>query len=75
MTTMERGDVERDPRGHGHGCCGGADCCGGHGRGPHFGRKEETASRRRVLEERQRDLEEALAEVTSKLADLGADGH
>ncbi|MDA8283301.1 MAG: hypothetical protein M0Z42_08425 [Actinomycetota bacterium] len=75
MKTMGRDDVERGPRGRGRGCCGDAGCCGGHGRGPHREREEETASRRRTLEERQRDLEEALAEVTSELADLGAEGH
>ncbi len=75
MRAMEQGDVERGPRGRGHGCCGGSGCCGGHERGPHLGHKEERASRRRVLEERQRDLEEALAAVTSELADLGADRH
>lgn len=75
MRTMGRDDVERGSRGHIRGCCGGSGCCAGHGRGPHREREEETASRRRVLEERQRDLEEALAEVTSELADLGAEGH
>ena len=83
MKTMGRDDVERGPRGRGRGCCGGASCCGGHGRGPRFeregefarAREEETTSRRRVLEERRRDLEEALAEVTSELSDLGAERH
>lgn len=73
MRTMERDDVERGPRGHGHGCCGGSGCCGGLGRGHGFAQVDETASRRRVLEERQRDLEAALAEVTSELRDLGAE--
>ena len=73
MKTMGREDVERGPRGRGRGCCGGSGCCGGHERGPHFGREEETASRRRALEERRRDLEESLAEVTSELSDLGAE--
>ena len=73
MRTMGRDDVERGPRGHGRGCCGGSGCCGGHGRGRHLEREEETASRRRLLEERRRDLEEALAEVTSELSDLGAE--
>jgi hypothetical protein len=35
--------------------------------------QEETASRRRVLEERQRNLEDALPEVTSALAGLGSE--
>lgn len=73
MRTMERDDVERGPRGRGHGCCGGSGCCGGHGGGPHRNREDETASRRSILEERQRDLEQELAEVTGKLRDLRAD--
>ena len=73
MRTMGRDDVGRGPRGYGRGCCGGHGGCGGHGRGPHFEREDETTSRRRQLEERQRDLEEALAKVTSELADLGAE--
>ena len=73
MRTMGRDDVERGPRGHGRGCCGGSGCCGGHGQGTRLEHEAETASRRRTLEERQRDLEEALAEVTSELADLGAE--
>ena len=77
MQTMGRDDVERGSRGHGWGrgggCCGGSGCCGGHGRGPLFEREEDTAIRRRVLEERRRDLEEALAEVTSELSDLAAE--
>ena len=73
--TMGRDDVERGPRGHGRGCCGGSGCCGGHGRGRHLEREEDTASRRRLLEQRRRDLEEALAEVTSELSDLGAERH
>jgi len=73
MRTMERDDVERGRRGHGHDCCGGPGCCGGHGRDRGFAGEDETARRRRALEERQRDLEEALAEVTSELADLGAE--
>ena len=73
MRTMGRDDVEGGPRGHGRCCCGGSGCCGGHGRGPHLEREEDTASRRRLLEERRRDLEEALAEVTSELTDLGAE--
>ncbi len=77
MKTMGRDDVERGPRGRGRGCCGGSGCCGGHGRGPRVEgeREEETTSRRRVLEERRRDLEEALAEVTSELSDLGSGRH
>lgn len=79
MRTMGRDDVERGQRGHGRGCCGGGGgggggggCCGGRGHGRHFGNEEET-SRRRLLEERRRDLEEALAEVTSELSDLGVE--
>jgi hypothetical protein len=76
---MQRDDIERGPRGHGRdhdgGCCGGSGCCGGHGRGARFEREEDTASRRRVLEERRRDLEEALAEVTSELSDLATEPH
>ena len=75
MRTMGRDDVERGPRGPGRGCCGGSGCCGGHGRGRHLEREEETTSRRRLLEERRRDLEEALAEVTSELSDLGVARH
>ena len=79
IRTMGRDDVERGPRGHGRGhgggCCGGSGCCGGHGRGRRFEGEEDTASRRRVLEERRRDLEESLAEVTSELSDLGAERH
>ena len=73
MRTMERDDVERGPRGHGHGCCGGSGCCGDHGRGRRLEHEAEAASRRRALEERRRDLEESLAEVTSELSDLGAE--
>ena len=76
MQAMGRDDVERGPRGygrgHGGGCCGGWGCCGGHAQGRRFEREEDTTSRRRVLEERRRDLEEALAEVTGELSDLGA---
>ena len=74
MRTMGRDDVERGPHGRGRGCCGGGGggCCGGRGHGRHFGNEEET-SRRRLLEERRRDLEEALAEVTSELSDLGVE--
>jgi hypothetical protein len=69
MRTMERDEVVRGRRGHGHGhgCCGG---CGGPRRGRHLRGEEAASTRRRALEERQRDLEEALAEVTSELADL-----
>ncbi len=70
MTTTERHDVERGPRGRGHGCCGGTGCCGGHGGGPRWDREDETLSRRSTLEERQSDLEEELAEVTGKLREL-----
>ncbi len=73
MRTMERDDVARGPRGRGHGCCGGSDCCGGHGGGPRWDRDDEAPSQRSILEERQRNLEEELAEVTGKLRDLGAD--
>jgi len=73
MRTMERDDVERGPRGRGRGCCGGSRCCGGHGGGSHRNREDETASRQSILEERQRDLEQELAEVTGKLRDLRAD--
>ncbi len=76
MRTMGRDDVElgQRGRGHGRGCCGGGGggCCGGRGHGRHFGNEEET-SRRRLLEERRRDLEEALAEVTSELSDFGVE--
>ncbi len=79
IQTMRRDDVERGPRGrgwgHGEGCCGGSGCCGSRGRGRRLEREDETTSRQRVLEERRRDLEEALAEVTSELSDLGAERH
>ncbi|MGC8463184.1 MAG: hypothetical protein ACP5P9_05895 [Acidimicrobiales bacterium] len=75
MQTMGRDDVERGQHGHGRGCCGGGGggCCGGRGHGRHLEHQDETASRRRLLEERRRDLEEALAEVTSELSGLGAE--
>lgn len=70
MTTTERDDVERGPRSRGHGCGGGSGCCGGHGGGPRWDREDETESRRSTLEERQRDLEQELADVTGQLRDL-----
>lgn len=73
MRTMERDDVERGPRGRGNGCCGGSGCCGGHGGGPRRDREDEPASRRSTLEERQRDLEQELADVTGQLRNLRAD--
>jgi hypothetical protein len=73
MRTIERDDVERGPRGRRHGCCGGSGCRGGHGGGRRWDREDETRSRQRTLEERQRDLEQELAEVTGKLRDLRAD--
>ncbi len=77
MRTMERDEVGRGPRGREHGCCGGSGCCGGHagghGGGRHGGREDETSSRRILLEERRRDLEQELADVTERLGDLGAE--
>jgi hypothetical protein len=71
MRTIERDDVEYGTRGHRNGCCGGSDCCGGQRGGHRSAGSDESAGRRRVLEKRQRDLEETLAEVTSELRDLG----
>jgi len=75
MRTMGRDDVERGPRGRGHGCHGGPDCCGGHGhgRGRRWDREDGTESLRSTLEERRRDLEQELADVTEQLGDLRAD--
>jgi hypothetical protein len=66
-----RDEIERGSRGRGRGCCGGPGCCGGHERALRF-EQDTTARRRQVLEERQRDLEQELADVTSELQDLGA---
>lgn len=73
MRTMERDDVERGPRGRGHGCCGGSGCRGGSGVGLRWEGEDDAPSQRSILEERQRDLEEELAEVTGRLRDLRAD--
>lgn len=71
MMMTRRDEIERGWRGRGRGCCGGPGCCGGHERAPRF-EQDTTALRRQVLEERQRDLEQELADVTSELQDLGA---
>jgi hypothetical protein len=75
MTTTPREDTERGPRGRGRGGCGGPGCCGGHGHGHGHGRGAEGGldTRRATLRERQRDLEQELAEVAGALRDLGAD--
>jgi hypothetical protein len=51
--------------GCGHGCG-----CGGHARGPRWADGEETVTERVTLEERQRDLEQELADVTARLRHL-----
>jgi hypothetical protein len=68
----EMNDIERNPRGRGHGCGGGSGCCGGHdhGHGRRWNRDDEPASLRAALEERRRDLEQELADVTDQLDGL-----
>jgi hypothetical protein len=69
MRTMQRDDVDQGSRGRGHGCCGGSGCCGD-GHGSHSNREDEATMRRTSLEERQRDLEQELADVAGQLRNL-----
>ena len=73
MRTMQREDVERGPKGRGHGCCGGSGCCGGNGPGSESERDSAATTRRTTLEGRQRDLEQELADVAEQLRDLGVE--
>ncbi len=69
MKTTQRDEVQHQPAGHRGGCCGGS---GHSGCGPH-GSAEDTVARRSALEEHQRDLEQALADVAEQLRDLPAE--
>jgi hypothetical protein len=59
MTTTQRDEAKHSDGDRGRGCCG------GHG--------HEEATSRQALEERHRDLEQKLADVTEQLADLPAE--
>jgi len=73
MRTIQRDEAQHSVGDHRRGCCGGSSREGGHGCGSH-GYKEDTAvARRSALEERQRDLEQELADVAEQLRDLPAD--
>lgn len=72
MTTAQRDDVEQEPKGHGGECCGGSGNCGGRRKhGGHHDGETQASTSRAMLEHRQRDLEQELADVTGQLRDLG----
>jgi hypothetical protein len=71
MRTMQRDDVEQGPKGRWGDCCGGSGCCGGRREhGAHRVSDAEASTRRTTLEDRQRDLEQELADVAGQLLDL-----
>lgn len=73
MTTIQPDEAQHSEGDHRRGCCGGSSREGGDGCGSH-GHDEDTAVEpRRALEERQRDLEQELADVAEQLRDLPAD--
>ena len=70
MRTMERDDATRGRHGRRCGCGGGSGCRGGNGHGGRQHHEDATTTLRTTLEERQRDLEQELADVTEQLRDL-----
>jgi uncharacterized protein involved in exopolysaccharide biosynthesis len=63
MRTIQQDEAQHSAGDHRRGCCGGPR-----------GHVEDTAvARRSALEERQRDLEQELADVAQQLRDLPAD--
>jgi hypothetical protein len=73
MRTIQRDEAQHSVGDHRRGCCGGPGHEGGDGCGPR-GYVEDTAvARRSALEERERDLEQELADVAEQLRDLSAD--
>lgn len=75
MKTTQRDEVEDSQIDRGAGCCSrgpargrGCGCCG-----PRWSAEVTAATRRRALEEHQRDLEQKLADVAEQLRGLSVD--
>jgi len=73
MRTIRRDDAQHWLGAHRGDCCGGAGRAGGCGCEPHLDVANTTAARRRAFKERQRDLEQELADIAGQLRDLSSD--
>lgn len=73
MRTIQQDEAQHSVGDHRRGCCGGSSRKAGDGCGPSGCAEDTEVDRRSALEERQRDLEQELADVADQLRDLSAE--